>query len=243
MDGKESCRLDSRENKPPIARNQRVARPALIGFYFAKCAPGASDGGIAGRTSGVQKKLSATVASLQEQFGGEKVEVWCQDEARLGLQPVLRRVWAKRGRRPNAKVEPRYQWLWVYAAVHPRKGTVFWLILPFLNAACVELFLTEFARTHLSEGKRIVLVWDGAPAHRAKSLRVPEGITLLNFPAYTPQLNPSERLWSAVKEGIANEWQENIEKLEEKIVARCQKISAKPEQVKSLTSYHWWSYA
>jgi len=171
------------------------------------------------------------------------VEVWGQDEARLGLQPVLRRVWAKRGRRPDVKVEPRYEWLWLYAAVHPHSGTVFWLILPFLNAACAELFLAEFARRHLSKGKRIVLVWDGAPAHRAKKLRVPQGITLVRFPAYTPQLNPSERLWSGVKEGIANQRQENIQELEEKVVARCQNISAKPEQVKSLTSYHWWSYS
>ncbi len=86
-------------------------------------------------------------------------------------------------------------------------------------------------------------LWDGAPAHRAKKLRVPEGITLLNFPAYTPQFNPSERPWSGVKESIANERQENIEQLEDKLIARCQKISAKPEQVNSLTSYHWWSYA
>ncbi len=180
---------------------------------------------------------------MKEAFPGEQVEVWGQDEARLGLQPVLRRVWAKRGRRPTVTVEPRYEWLWLYAAVHPHSGTVFWLILPFLNTKCAELFLAEFARTHLMPGKRIVLAWDGAPAHRAKKLRVPKGITLVNFPAYTPQLNPSERLWSGVKEGIANRRQENIEELEEEVVRRCQNISAKPEQVKSLTSYHWWSYS
>jgi len=48
--------------------------------------------------------------------------------------------------------------------------------------------------------------------------------------AIIPQLNPSERRWSEVKEGIANEREENIAELEEKIIAQCQKISAKAEQ-------------
>lgn len=160
----------------------------------------------------------------------------------MGLQPFLRRVWTKRAKRRTAVVEPRYEWLWLYAAVHPHSGRVFWLILPFLNGDCAQLFLDEFAQAHLSEGKRIVLVWDGAPAHRTKKLKLPSGIRLVSFPAYTPELNPSERLWSGVKEGIANQRQEDIQELEVKVVARCQSISAKPEVVKTLTSYHWWSY-
>lgn len=124
----------------------------------------------------------------------------------------------------------------------PHSGRVFWLILPFLNGDCAQLFLDEFARAHLSEGKRIVLVWEGAPAHRAKKLKVSSGIRLVSFPAYTPELNSSERLWSGVKEGIANQRPENIQELEEKVIARCQNISAKPEAVKTLTSYHWWNY-
>lgn len=183
------------------------------------------------------------VAELEAEFPDKTVEVWSQDEARLGLQPVLRRVWAKRNRRPLAVVEPRYEWLWLYAAAHPHSGRVFWLILPFLNGDCVQLFLDEFARTHLSDDKIIVLLWDGAPAHRTHKLQIPARIRLINFPAYTPELNPSERLWSPIKEGIANQRQENIAELEDKVVARCQKISQEPGSVKTLTSYHWWSYS
>ena len=168
--------------------------------------------------------------------------MWSQDEARLGLQPVLRRVRAKRNRRPAAIVEPRYERLWLYAAAHPRTGRVFWLILPFLNGDCVQLFLDEFARTHLSTDKIIVLLWDEAPAHRTRKLQIPAGIRLVNFPAYTPEFNPSERLWSPVKEGIVNQRQESLAELEDKVVARCQNISKEPEAVRSLTSYYWWSY-
>lgn len=179
---------------------------------------------------------------MQVQFPEDVVQVWCQDEARLGLQPTLRRIWRKRGNRPTAVIEPAYEWLWLYGAVHPRSGQVFWLILPFLDGDCVQLFLDEFARTHCTEGKRIVLVWDGAPAHRAKKLRIPERITLISFPAYTPELNPSERLWSPIKEPIINHSQKDLDELEEKVVKRCRKISENREAVKSLTSYHWWDH-
>jgi hypothetical protein len=112
----------------------------------------------------------------------------------FGLKPILRRVWAPKGERPLAIVSERYEWLWLYAAIHPHTGRVFWLVLPRLDTACVQLFLSEFAKEHAVEGKRIVLVWDGAPAHRATALKVPERVSVISLPAYTPELNPSERV-------------------------------------------------
>ncbi len=59
---------------------------------------------------------------------------------------------------------------------------------------CVQLFLDEFAATQAVAGKRLVLVWDGAPGHRSLKLKIPERITLIQTPAYPPELNPSERV-------------------------------------------------
>lgn len=168
--------------------------------------------------------------------------MWAGDEARLGLQPILRRVWAKQAARPSAVVEPKYEWLWLYAAVHPQSGTVFWLILPKLDAECVEIFLREFAKEHVSQDKQLVLVWDRAPAHRATKLKVPEGITICWLPAYTPELNPTERLWSKVKEAVANKRHETLDELEERVVERCVKMSEKAERIRTLTWYYWWDF-
>ncbi len=137
-----------------------------------------------------------------------------------------------------AEVDERYEWLWLYAATHPRTGRVFWLMLPRLDSACVQLFLDAFAKAHAPKGKRIVLVWDGAPAHRAHSLQVSERISVLSLPAYTPELNPSERVWPLVKEGVANRAHESMDELEQRVCARCQKISA--AEVSARTNYHWW---
>lgn len=44
---------------------------------------------------------------------------------------------------------------------------------------------------------------------------VPGRLTLVPLPAYTPELNPSERLWPLVKEGVANRAQKMLASLEE----------------------------
>ena len=38
------------------------------------------------------------------------IAVWAMDEHRVGLPPILRRVWAPKGQRPGATVRPRYEW-------------------------------------------------------------------------------------------------------------------------------------
>lgn len=152
---------------------------------------------------------------------------------------IVRRVWSPRGVRPTACARPAYEWLWLYAAVHPASGSVFWLVLPYLNAELMQRFLDEFARTHATQGKRIVMVTDGAPAHRATSLRVPERITLVGLPPYTPELNPTERLWTLVREGVANRDFSTLDELEHALCTRCQKISLAPAHVTALTNYHW----
>ena len=52
------------------------------------------------------------------------------DEHRIGLIPILRRVWAPRGKRPRAVVRPRYEWLYllafaVLALLAPSTGCLF----------------------------------------------------------------------------------------------------------------------
>jgi hypothetical protein len=63
---------------------------------------------------------------------------------------------------------------------------------------------------------------------------------LLNLPAYSPELQPAERLWPLLDEVIANQSPENLDELEDLLVYRCQKLMKQPELIKGLTCYHWW---
>lgn len=118
-------------------------------------------------------------------------------------------------------------------------GESFFLVLPNLQAVSVEIFLSEFAKAKgIGKDKRAVLLWDGAPAHRAE-LKVPEGIELVQIPAYTPELNPSERLWSPLREAVANCAFEEIEQMEEVLIKGIRDLSEEKEYLSSLTNYHW----
>ena len=64
-------------------------------------------------------KLAEVVAEEAERHPGAPVEVLATDEHRLGLKPVLRRVWAPGGERPIARGHHRFEWLYVTAFVSP----------------------------------------------------------------------------------------------------------------------------
>lgn len=118
-------------------------------------------------------------------------------------------------------------------------GESFFLVLPNLQAVSVEIFLREFAGFHgFSKQKIAIVLWDGAPTHRAK-LRVPDGIVLVQFPARTPELNPSERLWSPLRESVANRTFEKIEEMEEVLINQINDLSRQKEYLSAMTNYHW----
>ena len=68
------------------------------------------------------------------------------DEHRLGLQPILRRVWTPIGEQPIAGVKPQYKWLWLYGFVHPESRENKAWILPSVNTELFSQVLADFAR-------------------------------------------------------------------------------------------------
>jgi transposase len=172
--------------------------------------------------------------------------LWCEDEARLGLKPIIRKVWSPVGERPLVEVHQRYEWTYLYAFARPKTGEVHWLILPTVSAQVFSnLALENFAR-EVGAGKRerILLVVDQAGWHSAKhKLEVPEGIDLEFLPSHSPELQPSERLWPLSNEGVANRHFDEIEELEEALVERCVALRDQPELLGSYLCYHWWPNA
>jgi transposase len=163
------------------------------------------------------------------------------DEHRLGLKPVLRRVWAPRGQRPVVRVYHRYQWLYVYGFVRPTTGESFWLLLPTVNAEVFSLALAHFAQeVGAGEHKRIVLVLDQAGFHTAKEVRVPGGLELEFLPSHSPELQPAERLWPLCNEGVANRLFADLDELEDVLAQRCCILAEQPVLLRSHTLFHWW---
>lgn len=126
-----------------------------------------------------------------------RVEVWFQDEARIGQQGTLTSVWAERGSRPVAVKQTEYDWCYLFAAVNPLTGASSALITPTVNTS----FMNEHLRFISAEAgdAHVVLVLDGAGWHVAQTLRVPANVTLLHLPPYSPELNPVERVWDYLR--------------------------------------------
>src|SRR5690349_1977566 len=84
----------------------------------------------------------------------------------------------------------------VLAFVHPQSGRTSWLLLPTLSVEVFSLALVTFAEeVGAGPDKHIVLVLDRAAGHRSARLTLPEGIPLVFLPAYSPEVQPAERLW------------------------------------------------
>ena len=147
------------------------------------------------------------VARLKEAYPTAKVELWCEDEHRLGLKPILRKACSPIGERPIVGVHQRYEWTYLYAFARPKTGEVHWLILPTVNAQAFSMALESFARgVGAGKKKRVLLVLDRAGWHTAKQkLRVPEGIHLEFVPSHSPELQPAERLWPLSDEGVSGQ--------------------------------------
>ncbi|MDQ3989405.1 MAG: IS630 family transposase [Actinomycetota bacterium] len=158
---------------------------------------------------------------------------------RLGLKPVRRRVWAPVGERPVALGHHRYQWLHVVAFVQPTSGEAVWYLCSGLSKPFFEALLAGFARkTGAGRERHIVLVLDNAGWHGPGGLAVPEGISLVFLPPYSPELQPAEHLWPLVDEPVVNRHFATLADLEAVIAERCRRLDA--DTIKPHTDFHWW---
>ena len=79
------------------------------------------------------KKLPTLKTELERRYPNAVVECWAFDEHRLGLKPIVRKIWAPVGQRPVAEVNYRYEWTYLYGFVHPHTGQTEWLLVATLN--------------------------------------------------------------------------------------------------------------
>jgi len=169
------------------------------------------------------------------------IEAFATDEHRLGLKPIVRRIWAPRGKRPIAPGHHRFEWLYVTAFVSPSTGDSFWYLTDSVSKRWFAAVLALFAKEAGAGPERIIiLVLDNAGWHTEEGLAVPEGIRLLYLPPYTPELQPAETLWSHVDEPIVNRHFETLAELDAAVARQCVTLSVDTQRVKSQAGFHWW---
>lgn len=177
---------------------------------------------------------------MREANPGKVVEVWAEDEARLGLKPITRRVWWPKGDRPRSCGQTKYEWLYVYGFARPATGQTYTMILPRVNAERMAEALRAFAVHADPEGNSVlVVVLDRAGWHRAKRLIVPANVRLHFLPACTPELQPVEPFWSLVREAVANDTFSRLTNLRRRITNRCRRLAGDWAIVKGAVGFRW----
>ena len=191
----------------------------------------------------MEKKLKKKVNNFRQENHRATLKIWSMDEHRVGLKPIYRKIRAERGINLTATINWKYKWLWVYGFVHPQSGETYFWLLPKVNITLFKKVLDDFAcEFKISKNNQVILILDQAGWHISKNIlnNLPEGLHLEFLPAYSPELQPAERLWPILDEPIANRSFENLDELEELIYHRCRSILSQPKLVKGLTNYHWW---
>ena len=167
---------------------------------------------------------------------GRRLRIMFADEARFGRINRPRPCWAAAGIRPKVAAQLIREYIYLYGAVAPRDGTCVYLIMPTSNTACFQAFLDVLSRKFARQD--ILLVLDGAPNHRSGQLVVPDNISLLFLPPYSPELNPKENLWDEIREKIFKNYAlKSIDHVRHKLHEAILYIERNPKVVKSITSF------
>ena len=167
---------------------------------------------------------------------GRRLRIMFADEARFGRINRPRPCWASGKVRPEVAAQLIRQYIYLYGAVSPKDGTCVYLIMPTSNTACFQAFLDVLSRKFARQD--ILLVLDGAPNHRCGDLALPDNISLLFLPPYSPELNPKESLWDEIREKIFKNYAlKSIGAVHAKLKQAILYIERNPETVKSITSF------
>lgn len=189
------------------------------------------------RLSPLLKKLPELLAEIQQKHPDKKIELWCQDESRIGQKGGRTRSWGRKGIRLRAPVDTRYANAYIFGTFCPERDAAVGLILPYVNSEMMQLHLDEIS-AQLPQNVHAAMLADGAGWHIANALNIPKNITIIKIPPYSPELNPAEKPWQYLKDNYLSQ---RIFSSYNDIVDACQvtrnRVTEEKGRIKSLTNF------
>jgi hypothetical protein len=156
------------------------------------------------------------------------------DEIRVGLLGQVRRRWGRCGVRIRQRIQRKRRYRSLVLAVDVRSGRLWYCWLDSMKGDEFCGVLRGIERADVLDA----LVWDGAPGHRdARVGRI--GVPLIALPAYSPELNPAERLFQAIRAEIEGALYADLDAKCARVEAILADWDAGPDRVRSLTGWPW----
>jgi len=176
--------------------------------------------------------------ALTEVPSGSRVRVLFQDESRFGCISDLRRCWAPVHMRPQVGHQVIREYVYTLGAVCPQDGALVSLVMPWVDAEVMSIFLTHTAAAFSTDFCLMFL--DGAGWHRADELRVPDSMKLMALPPYSPELNPVEQVWKHLRQNhFANAVFDTLDDVERVLCRGLRTLAGQPHLVRSMTNFRW----
>ncbi len=166
--------------------------------------------------------------------------LYFQDESGISLTPVLGRTWAPKGKTPKVMVTGKRGGFCVTSAVSPAGKLIFRLEKGRVNSGKHIEFLRKILKHH--PNRRVIIVEDNAPAHRAKKIDLfveqnKKRLALYKLPSYAPELNPDEHVWEYLKAyQLKTHQAQNEDELRNLVKRKMQGIQKKKELLTSFFS-------
>ena len=108
------------------------------------------------------------------------------------------------------------------------------LLAPYLNTDTVKAFFGEFEK-ETGPDVHVVMIWDRAGFHTSRKVTVPKNVTLIELPAYSPQLNPIEKLWQYLRQHHwSNRVYEGYDHLRQAANHALKKVCLNPAKMKTV---------
>ncbi len=127
------------------------------------------------------------------------MEVWFQDEARVGQRGTVTRIWARKGTRPRVIRQQQFEYAYIFGAICPKKDKSVGLIFPEIGIFCMQKHLDAIAE-EIEPGHHGIVIVDCASWHTTQKLKLPGNMSLLPLPPASPELNPTEQVWQVLRD-------------------------------------------
>jgi len=135
--------------------------------------------------------------------------LYFQDESRFGLKTHIGRCLTAKGVKPIVKYQHAFKNTYLYGSFSPINGDSFIYEIEGTTSEIFFRYIEAFSMYKPDEFKIIII--DNAGFHSLAKYPIPKNIGLIRIPPYSPELNPSEKIWGYIKQFYKNKVFENLE--------------------------------
>lgn len=162
------------------------------------------------------------------------VNLYFQDESRFGLKTHVGKCLTAIGVKPIVQYQHAFKNTYLYGSFSPINGDSFVYEIEGTTSEIFYKYLEAFSDYKPDEIKIIVI--DNAGFHSMKNYTLPSNIILVRIPAYSPELNPSEKIWHYIKQNYRNRVFESLDKVKDWL-HKFIREGLNPTIIKSITNH------